>query len=143
MDEIAADIKDKTGEVVTVKDITNRLNKLTESKIISSDISDGKVNIKPLEQPKNGNAVQVMYEYKVRDGYGEDLIPTSRGFCVKLINNDRLYTRADIQTMSSIFGYDIFRHCGGWYTDPNTGVAENQCRHEWKMIKVIRKDAGQ
>jgi len=140
--DIAKEIKDKLDIKITTDELIKKLNKLTEANLISSDISNGKVNIKPVEAPKTGNTVQVMYEYKVRPGFGEPLIPTSRGFCVKLINNDRLYTRADIQTMGSIFGYDVYRHCGGWYFNTNTGKAENQCRHEWKMVKVVRKDSG-
>lgn len=141
--DIIADIQDKLGEKVSADDLKSRLNKLAEANLISSNIVDGKVNIKPVDKPKTGKEVQVMYEYKVRPEYGpEPLIANSRGFCIKLINNDRLYTRADIQTMSAIFGYDIYKHCGGWYTNPNTGEAENQCRHEWKTVKVVRKDSG-
>ncbi|MCC8409920.1 hypothetical protein LJ707_13360 [Mucilaginibacter sp. UR6-1] len=136
---IKADIQNTLGINTTNEAITEKINKLTQAKIISSDISNGKVNIKPVEQPKVSNEVQVMYEYVVRSGYGKPLIAASRDFCTKLINNDRLYTRTDIQQMSSIFGYDIFRHCGGWYFNSDTGQAENQCRHEWKMVKVIRK----
>ncbi|WP_205771904.1 hypothetical protein, partial [Mucilaginibacter terrenus] len=143
LEQIKADIKSKLDTLISVDDLTKRLNKLTEAKIIKSDITDSKVNIKPVEAPKQGNEVQVMYEYKVRPGYGEPLIDTSRGFCVKLINNDRLYSRADIQTMSSIFGYDVYAHCGGWYTDPATGKAENQCRHQWSKVRVIRKGGVQ
>ena len=140
LDQISADIKSKLDTNVSIDDLTKRLNKLTQAKVIKSDISDGKVTVKPLDAPKQGKEVQVMYEYKVRPGYGEPLIDTSRGFCIKLINNDRLYSRADIQTMAAIFGYDVYRHAGGWYTDPQTGQAENQCRHFWNQVKVIRKE---
>jgi hypothetical protein len=142
LDQIKADIKTKLDSTISTEDITNRLNKLTEANVIKSDITDGKVNIKPLEAPKQGKEVQVMYEYKVRPGYGDPLIDTSRGFCVKLINNDRLYTRAEIQQMSAIFGYSVYDHCGGWMTNPNTGKAENQCRHFWNRVSVIRKEGA-
>ncbi len=143
LDQIKADIKSKLDATVSVDDLTERLNKLAEANVIKSDTTDGTVRVKPLESPKQGKEVQVMYEYKVRPGYGDPLIDTSRGFCVKLINNDRLYTRADIQQMSAIFGYDVYRHCGGWFFNSDTGKAENQCRHEWKTVKVIRKDSVQ
>lgn len=142
LDEIKADIKSKLDITVDAKELTSRLNKLTQANVIKSDISDGKVQVKPVEAPEQGNEVQVMYEYKVRPGYGEPLIDTSRGFCVKLINNDRLYSRADIQTMSAIFGYDVYSHCGGWYFNSDTGKAENQCRHFWNKVKVLRKEAS-
>lgn len=142
LDQIKADIKSKLDITVDAKELTSRLNKLTEANVIKSDITDGKVQVKPVEAPKQGKEVQVMYEYKVRPGYGEPLIDTSRGFCVKLINNDRLYTRADIQSMSAIFGYSVYDHCGGWFTNPDTGKAENQCRHFWNKVKVTRKEAS-
>ncbi|TWR26898.1 hypothetical protein FPZ42_07640 [Mucilaginibacter achroorhodeus] len=139
--EIKAAIRKDLGIAITVADLEIKISKLTDAGIIESDVKDGKVNkIKSVD--KGGRTVEVMYDYQVKVGYGAPLISTSRGFCVKLIENDRLYTREDIQTMSSIFGYDVFTHSGGWYTNPDTGNAENQCRHQWVMQRVIKKQAN-
>lgn len=140
LSEIKADIRKDLGITITTGDLSKRITALTEAKLITSEVVDGKVRISPVE-PEKKRTVEVMYEYKVKDGFGEPLIDTSRGFCVKLIENDRLYSRSDIQQMSTIFGYDVFKHSGGWYFNPDTQEAENQCRHFFNQVRVIRKDS--
>lgn len=129
--EIRAAILKDLGLKVTTKELTDKIARLTEAGIIGE---------KAPEKKSLTRNVQILYEYNVRPGFGAAIIPGSRGFCRKLINNDRYYTREDIQQMSAIFGYDIFKHCGGWYYNPKTDEAENQCRHFWKQVRVIKKD---
>jgi hypothetical protein len=141
LSEIKAAIRKDLGINVTTSELKTKINRLTDAGIIESEIVGDTINkIKPVKS--GSKTVEVMYDYQVKPDYGDPLIPTSRGFCVKLINNDKLYTREDIQTMSSIFGYNVFVHSGGWYTNPDTGEAENQCRHQWVMQRVIKKDAN-
>jgi hypothetical protein len=140
LSEIKAGIKKELGISITTGDLSNRIKALTGANLIKSDIVDGAVTASPVASP-NANTVQVMYEYKKRDDVGgADLLPTSRDFCVKLIENDRLYTRSEIQSMSTIFGYDIMQHAGGWWFNKDTNRAENQCRHFWNMVRAIRKN---
>jgi hypothetical protein len=136
--EIKAEIRKELSIAITTDDILSKLNKLADAGLISYSISGEKVEIKPLKT-KDKRVVEVMYDYQVKEGYGAPKIATSRSFCVKLIDNNRLYTRAEIQDMSAIFGYDVFIHSGGYYTNPDTGEAETQCRHHWVMQRVIRK----
>jgi len=126
--EIRAAIRKELGIAVTTSEITNKIKALNEAGIIG-------------EEPKKSitRDVQVLYEYDVREGYGAKLIKTSRGFCKKLIGNDRFYTRQDIQQMGAIFGYDVYKHCGGWYHNPDTDKNESQCRHYWKTVRAIKK----
>jgi predicted transcriptional regulator len=65
----------------------------------------------------------------------------SRDFCKKLISLGRVYSREDIDKMSTVLGYDVWKRRGGWYHNPNTDVNEPACRHEWKQIIVRRKNA--
>jgi len=137
--EIKKDILTNLNIDVSGDDLTERIKQLTNAKLITSKVdSDGKIRSTPVK--KGMTKVSVMYSYEVRPGYGKPLIDTSRGFCVKLIENDRLYTRGDIQVMSTIFGYDVHKHTGGWYFDGNEAV--NHCRHEWKMVRVLEKGKG-
>lgn len=127
--QIRAAIRKELGISATTAEIKEKVSKLKEAGIIG-------------DQPEKKSLtrdVKIMYEYKVRPGFGSALLSTSRGFCKKLIGNDRLYTREDIQAMSAIFGYDVFKHCGGWYYNPKTDQAENQCRHEWKTVRALKK----
>lgn len=81
-----------------------------------------------------------MYDYIVRPEVGgSDIIKGSRNFCKRVINSNRYYSREDIQKMSEIFGYDVFKHCGGWYHNPKTGENEKKCRHEWKQVLLRKK----
>lgn len=65
----------------------------------------------------------------------------SRPFCVKLMELNRLYTRADIDQMSRILGYDVWKRRGGWYHNPETDVNLPHCRHEFQQKVVRRKNA--
>lgn len=78
--------------------------------------------------------ILVRYSYEKRAiAPGPELIPTSRPFCVKLINQDRLYSRQDIQKISERLGYSVFKRSGGFW-------GKNiQCRHEWRSQLVIKK----
>lgn len=138
LSDIKAGIRRDLGISVSTSDLADKIKAMTDAGILNSKIDGDTVSITPVKQD-SPRTVQTMYEYQVRPGYGAPLIATSRDFCTKLIENDRYYTRADIQTMSEIFGYDVFTHCGGWYTNPDTGKAENQCRHQWVSQRVIRK----
>lgn len=128
--EIRAAIRKELGITVTTKELTTKINRLTEAGVIGD---------KQPEKKSITRDVKVLYQYEVRPGYGAEIIATTRGFCRKVIGNDRYYSREDIQQMSSIFGYDVFKHCGGWYQKPGSDEAESQCRHQWKSVRVIKK----
>lgn len=62
----------------------------------------------------------------------------SRQFCARLMQLDRLYTRAEIEAVSARLGYSVFDRRGGWWTMPN-GEASPSCRHIWFAQTVIKK----
>ncbi len=120
-----------------LKDILQDLNDSGIVKV-EYDTSD-RVKITPPNAAKvpDSGGVTVLYQYIKRpDVDGDDLLPTSRSFCVKLIENNRLYTRAEIQTMGSIFEYDVYRYAGGFYHNPDNDETTPWCRHTWKQVKV-------
>jgi hypothetical protein len=129
----------KTSE----NDLQGILDKLSKSGVLSVEVGkDNRLTIAPLPKPEipDTAGVSVMYKYvKKAEIAGADIIPTSRDFCVKMIENNRFYTREDIQTMSSIFGYDVFKHAGGYYYDPVQDKTFDSCRHKWQMVRVKRK----
>lgn len=128
--QIRAEIRKDLGIELTTSELTLTIKNLTDAGIIGDK--------EPAKKSKTRD-VQIVYEYDIRPGYGKKLITTSRGFCVKLIENNRYYSREDIQKMSAIFGYDVFKHCGGWYQKPGTDEAVDHCRHFWKQVRVIKK----
>lgn len=76
--------------------------------------------------------IEVMYSYELRPN-APDLVPggSSRPFCERLIQLDRLYTRQEIDTISSAVGRDVWTYRGGWYHNPDTDKNTPSCRHAW------------
>jgi len=130
------------GIKATVSDLKGVLSDMSDAGIISSSGDDGSITIKPNKQSDvpDTNKVQVLYDYVKRDGVsGDILLPTSRGFCKALVNNNKYYSREDIQSMSQLFGYDIFQYCGGFYYNPSTNETTPYCRHKFQSVIVTPK----
>jgi len=110
---------------ISTSDLKDTISDLTKSGVIGKNQPD--------------TSVQVMYQYSVRPGLGAPIIETTRPFCAKLINNDRVYSRQEIQQMSAIFGYDIFQYGGGFYHDPESDETTPFCRHQFKAITAVKR----
>jgi CRISPR/Cas system CSM-associated protein Csm2 small subunit len=83
--------------------------------------------------------MEILYSYEVKDGYGREIIEGTRDFCKEMIRLDRLYTRQDIDSISSALGIDTWAYRGGWYHNPNTERNEPSCRHFWKSNLTYKK----
>jgi hypothetical protein len=62
----------------------------------------------------------------------------NRDFCRRLLDMDKFFSRADIETMSMRLGYSVWDRRGGWWTKPD-GERSVSCRHRWVQNFVIRK----
>lgn len=85
----------------------------------------------------------VRYTYEKAPGIsGGDIIPTSRDFCRRLIALNRVYSREDIDQVSTIVGYDAWKRRGGWMTVKGSSPAVHvpYCRHIWKSQLLRRKN---
>lgn len=149
--------KDKrvTAEVIagTVKvnvDIVNRvLDGLEKRGIITSLVAKGITERKlpkPLSElnaPKpTTTSFMVRYSYEWRSDIPSNERDTadhpSRYFCARLMQLDRLYSRAEIESISARLGYSVFDRRGGWWTEPS-GEHSPSCRHKWNAQTVIKK----
>lgn len=85
------------------------------------------------------DALEILYEYRLRAD-APALIPggETRDFCQTLLGLNRLYTRADIDVISGVEGYNVFAYRGGWYHDPNTEKNNPGCRHEWSQVVTFK-----
>ena len=141
--ELRARIKKDLGIELTTKGVKDLMNKLTNVGVANAVLKDGVYNLKPTPKrntPYTNRTVLTMFKYSKRpEVKGADLLPTSRGFCIKLMESKKLYSREDIQALSALFEYDIMTHTGGYYTNPETGVTTNYCRHYWKQVSVAKK----
>jgi hypothetical protein len=107
------------------------------SEVISREITEEGKRQKSARRPIAD--IQIRYSYEVSPGLGSPIIPTTRPFCERLINLDRIYSRAEIQQISQRLGYSVWQRRGGFYTNPRTGVTTPYCRHRWLEQVVIKK----
>jgi DNA-binding Lrp family transcriptional regulator len=85
------------------------------------------------ERPAETKSISVMYSY---EGPKDD---KNRPFCAKMLELDRLYSRADIERISERLGYSVWTRRGGWYTEPKTNKRRPFCRHSWVSNVVVKK----
>ena len=129
--DIIAGLKD-SGYVETEKGKTKTIYTITSK---GSDI---------IAAAPKSVSIKTVYSYQVRPDMGKPLIEGSRDFCRKMVSLERVYSRADIQTISEREGYDVFQFTGGWYTKkggiqgPDTTP---YCRHKWaKELVYVNND---
>jgi hypothetical protein len=86
--------------------------------------------------------------FEVRYGYRTrlDVPPAksgSRQFCERLMELNRLYSKDEINTISSRVDRDVWRYRGGWYSfpkdDPRYPARTPWCRHEWIQQLVVKR----
>lgn len=138
------------GTIGVDLDIVNRvLDGLEKRGILGTSVSRGITErklSKPLSElnaPKpSTTSFMVRYSYEWRsDIPGNERNSAdhpSRVFCARLMQLDRLYSRAEIESISARLGYSVFDRRGGWWTRPN-GQASPSCRHRWFAQTVIKK----
>jgi hypothetical protein len=124
------------------EDIIREVERLSQDNMIESEGDALKVSERGSNELRENNItteLEVRYEYAKAFGIsGSEIIPTSRDFCVRLSSLNRLYTREEIDQMSSILGYDVWRRRGGWMTVKGTNDHVPYCRHQWRS-RLVRK----
>ena len=141
---LAKDIAKALREDVGV--VEERINKLKELEILKVDVKTG---IPKLTQPlseiidkpiKTSFLVRYAYQWKsiVPQGQRDTTKHPSRPFCAKLMELNKLYTRAEIEMLTARLGYSVFDRGGGWWTMPD-GDHSPSCRHQWVSKIVVKK----
>jgi predicted transcriptional regulator len=108
----------------------NKAVKITESGVKSIADSGG------LE-----TEVFVLYQYaKNPEISGPTILPNgrTREFCQFMVEQNKLYTREEIDTISQRLGYDVWKRRGGWRTIAGTTTHVPHCRHIWQS-KLYRR----
>jgi DNA-binding Lrp family transcriptional regulator len=134
----------KDNEKATIEEISE-LTEISEKEVAKilevldqkGKISYGKKAIRITDDSILKQTLIVRYKYEERPD-APALIGESREFCQRMTKLNRLYSREDIDKMSSILGYDVWKRRGGWYHNPKTDVNEPACRHEWTQ-KIVRR----
>jgi hypothetical protein len=151
---------------ISIQDLANNINKSVEE--IQAEIvnmvnngfviyENNQLNIQPdgvdaLDNSGVQTEIVTMWKYDKAPGIsGGKIIGTSRDFCKRMISLNRVYTRAEIDQISSILasqyndpGYSAWKRRGGWMTVKNSKPAVHvpYCRHIWQPQLLRRKING-
>ena len=121
-----------------IEEIAKSMAKLMKWEVITKgEVTDlGKSLVREVDIPIE--RFEVRYGYRTR----LDVPPAksgSRKFCERLIGINRLYTKDEINSISSRVDRDVWRYRGGWYTNPDTQASTPWCRHEWIQQLVVKR----
>lgn len=127
---------------VDINEVNTAISKLIDNGMVVAvqnerNLTPKGENIAKLESPVE--ELVVAYKYDKKPGVeGNKLLPTSRKFCVDLIEANKHYSREEINAMNNEFGTSVWLTRGGWWTNKETGVTSTSCRHIWQQV-VLRK----
>jgi hypothetical protein len=115
----------RSRKVITTKEVTVGIDTIIESSI-NQEVIDTR------ERPETVS-MYIKYSYEPKPGQ-QPIIETTRPFCRRLIELDKLYTRAEIESISKRVGYSVFDRKGGFWGN------NDECRHNWVSNVVIKKN---
>ena len=138
--EDASAISSATG--VSIEEIAKSTERLIAYELLlEGEVTD--LGKQLLDQaPAPIDQFMVVYSYQKRPGIsGPPKLPDgrTRNFCARLLDVNRLYSRDDINNISSRVDRNVWNYRGGWYTNPSTQVSTPYCRHIWVQQLVIKK----
>jgi predicted transcriptional regulator len=135
----------QVGDIVNItkldaKVVADAIAKLAKAELIKSYEDGLETTPKGVEEVKRlQTEIVVRYKYGLAAGIdGPMIIPGSRDFCRQIDGSNRVYSREDINAMSSQLGYDVWKRRGGWYHNPTLDVNTPQCRHIWQQ-QLLRR----
>jgi len=144
--KILAEVK-KSGKVeadaisrkidVPLEKVAERIQYLIEKGRITIENKIARIANEPDDDVKIEFEVRYRYDWRP-EFQASKPASTSREFCQTLMKLNKLYTRSDIDQMSSIMGFSVWDRRGGWYTKPNTDLARPSCRHIWNQ-QIVRR----
>ncbi|WP_164108255.1 MULTISPECIES: hypothetical protein [Sphingobacterium] len=141
IDEASAKISNELGYSVSKSDVQTSIDLLKNAGLI--DVKINTQNNKMWTAPSlinNANKIEIYYDYVKRpEADGAIKIPTTRHFCESIIDSDKYFSMADIQSFSAVLGYDVMKFGGGYWKNKNTGEVNRHCRHEFKPVRVYKK----
>ena len=121
---------------ISIETVQTLIKKMETDGVLSGVSGGARRLLKPPVKISNTELL-VRYSYEKRpEATGPSILKTTRPFCAKLVAQDRLYSRQDIQTLSLRLGYSVFKRSGGFWN--HNGIIDSQCRHEWRSQLVIK-----
>lgn len=80
---------------------------------------------------------EVKYKYDWRTGFSDSDKKNSREFCVRLLEQNKLYSFEEINNLNNKQDLNVWESRGGWWN--KNGANLPYCRHIWKQVVVKRK----
>jgi hypothetical protein len=121
--------------------ITEITGEALEEKIAEIRIEEGI----PKAEAEKVVALETRYRYAWIKPYNNAFLKTSRRFCQIMQNASdagKVYTRAEIDSISTMMNYNVWTRRGGWWKTPS-GVNSPSCRHTWEQVIVKQKFGAQ
>jgi len=137
LEELAKGARLTTTEAANILKVmqANRLIEWTNTEIKITDSGARSIS----DSGGLDTEIFVLYKYgKNPDVGGPLLLDTSRDFCRFLVEENKLYSREEIDAMSRELGYNVWQRRGGWRTIAGTNTHVPQCRHIWES-KLYRR----
>ena len=145
---IAAQLESTIDEVVLAIQSLASSNYLT----IAQDVLEGSTQRVTTITPQGTNALanadplevtfKVAYRYvKSGEASGADLLPTSREFCKRMVNESqsRVWDSAQIQQVGMTEDRNVWLRRGGFWTRKGTNTTTPYCRHVWEQVVIKSK----
>lgn len=112
--------------------ISNKVINQDGTDVVERTLTSSGETISKIEKPLT--TIETKYKY---DGPQDS---KNRPFCAKLMELKKLYTRAEIDKISTAVDYNVFAMRGGFYHNPAIDLTTPYCRHTWKQVTVIKKN---
>jgi DNA-binding MarR family transcriptional regulator len=131
--QVDADLVKKVLGVLQEKGMIKiSTEKIGDEKAIVRSVTEGGKQAIAEKRPMT-HEVFIKYSY---EGIKDE---RNRDFCRRMLELDKVYSRAEIEVISQRLGYSVWERRGGWYHNPNTGKTTPYCRHHWSQHIVISK----
>ena len=121
-------------------DVEKALQKLIEKNLVGGTLGGSQTapnfDIKEVVEP------ETLIEFETRWKYAGPKDSKNRDFCAKLIGQERLYTREEINNLNNDmkeYNTDVWKYKGGWYHNSDLDQNFPQCRHWWAQVIVRKK----
>lgn len=100
--------------------------------------------VQDIQSTEEIDRIDLETKWRYTTNLSPKLLDTSRQFCIDMINENKLYSREEIdllQNEASTAGFndDVFMYKGGWMTIKGTNTHVPQCRHFWQSVIVKKK----
>jgi hypothetical protein len=123
--------------------IEESIGRLVKNGYLEDAVEGFKPTEKAIEkqtEPIVSDEIYTVYKYEVN----EDKPPLqpggkSRTFCSKMLAKKHEYSFEELDNMSNDLGTNVWDYRGGYYTNPNTGITDPDCRHLWMAETRLRK----